>query len=220
MRIATAILACAMCSSATSAAAQTPSPQFGVKLGPTFSNVNIDPADPDADTGTRWGIGGGGFVVLPLTPRISLQFEGLFTPKGSTVEAAEGSDFEGAEVHLALDYLEFPVLLRIDGGRSAERSFHAFAGPSLAYNTSARTEVVVDGEFFDNGVSDNIRDDIKLFDFSLVVGAGLDIGRYFVIDARYSWGLTNVNDASDDDTVIKNRAFTILAGVRLGRRNP
>ena len=217
MKIAIALAVFAICS-ATTASAQTTGPQFGVKLGPTFSTVSLDPEDPDADNSMRWGIGGGGFLVLPLSPRLSMQFEGLFTPKGSKIAPEEGTEFEGIEAHLALDYLEFPVLLRLDAARSAQRSFHVFAGPSLSYNTSARTELVADGELFDNGISDNIRDEVNLFDFGLVVGAGMDVGRYLVVDARYSWGLRNVNDSPDDDTVIKNRAFTVLAGIRFGRR--
>jgi hypothetical protein len=218
VRLVATALAMIVIGAVTNVAAQTPGPQFGLKLGPTFSNLSIDPEDPDATTGMRWGIGGGGFLVLPMTPRISLQIEGLFAPKGSQTEGEEGTEFEGLEGHLALDYLEFPVLLRIDGPRTGRQSFHAFAGPSLAYNTSARNELVVQGELFDNGVSDNIRDQINYFELGLVVGAGVEFGRYFIADARYTWGLTNVNDVDDDDTVVKNRAFTVSAGIRFGRR--
>jgi hypothetical protein len=218
VRIAVAVLVLLTVCHATNVSAQTTGPQFGLKLGPTFSNLSIDPEDPDADTGMRWGIGGGGFVTMPLKPRLSLQFEALFAPKGSKTTGEAGTEFEGLEGQLALDYLEFPVLLRLDGPRGGRQAFHAFAGPSLGYNTSARNELVVQGEQFDNGISDNIRDQINYFDVSLVVGAGMEFGRYFVADARYTWGLTNVNDLDDDETVIKNRAFTILAGIRFGRR--
>jgi hypothetical protein len=189
-----------------------------VKLGPTFANVSVDPDDPEEHTGTRWGIGGGGFAVVPLNPRIAVQIEALFTPKGASSEGAVGTEFEGFESKLALDYLEFPVLLRLEGPRSTSGGFHVFGGGSLGFNTSARSELTIDGELFDNGVSDNIRDQINAFEFSVVVGAGMDLGRYLVVDARYSLGLTNVNDIEDDDTTVKNRAFTILAGVRFGRR--
>jgi hypothetical protein len=218
VKIAAAACALILFCSVTSVSAQTPGPQFGLKLGPTFSNVSVDPEDPDADTGMRWGIGGGGFVTLPLNPRMSLQFEALFTPKGSKTSGAAGTDFEGLEGQLALDYVEFPVLLRFDGSRTGRQSFNFFVGPAFGFNTSARNEIVVDGDLFDNGVSDNIGDEVSNFDIGLVIGAGMDFGRYFVADVRYSWGFVNVNDIDDDDTVIKNRAFTILAGIRFGRR--
>lgn len=217
MKIAAALALIALCS-AVNVSAQTTGPQFGVKLGPTFSNLSIDPEDPDADTGMRWGIGGGGFLVMPLNPRFSLQFEALFTPKGSQTTGQAGTEFEGLEGHIALDYLEFPMLLRVEGPRGGRQAFHVFAGPALGYNTSARNELVVQGDLFDNGVSDNIRDQIHYFELGLVVGAGIEFGRYFIADARYTWGLTNVNNVEDDDTVVKNRAFTVLAGIRFGRR--
>ena len=218
MRIAAAALVLIVLCSATNVSAQTTGPQVGVKLGPTFSNLSIDPEDPDAEMGMRWGIGGGAFLVVPLNPRFSLQFEALFTPKGSKTTGAAGTEFEGLEGQLALDYLEFPMLLRVDGPRGGRQAFHVFGGPAIAYNTSARSELVVQGELFDNGVSDNVRDQVNYFELGLVVGAGMEFGRYFIADARYAWGLTNVNDVEDDDTVIKNRAFTILAGIRFGRR--
>lgn len=218
MRIATVVLVLTMLCHVPSASAQTPGPHVGVKFGPTFANVSVDPEDPDEETGTRWGIGGGGFAVLPLNPRIAVQIEALFTPKGASSEGAAGTEFEGFESKLALDYLEFPVLIRLEGPRSPDRGFHVFGGGALGFNTSARSELTIDGELFDNGVSDNIRDEINAFEFSVVVGAGMEFGRYLVVDARYSLGLTNVNDIEDDDTTVKNRAFTILAGVRFGRR--
>jgi hypothetical protein len=202
----------------TSAYAQTPAPQFGVKLGPTISNLSVDPDDPEADIGSRWGLGGGGFAVWPLNPLFSVQIEGLFTPKGNEFTPPAGSEFGATTGRIALDYLEFPVLARIDVSRSVRSSFHLFAGPSMGFNTRARSELELDGELFDNGVSDDIGDQVNAFDLGLVVGAGIEIGRYVIVDGRYSWGLLNVSDVDDDDTVIKNRALTILAGVRFGRR--
>jgi hypothetical protein len=184
-----------------------------MKLGPTFSNLNLDVEDPNATRGTRFGIGGGGFVMLPLTPRFALQFEGLFTPKGTEFTGTAGTEFAGLDGQLALDYLEFPVLMRINGPRG-HRAFHGFVGPSLAYNLSARNEFITQGPLFDSGVSDDVRDQVSYFEMGLVFGAGVEIGPYFIADARYSWGLTNVNDLDDDDTVIKNRALTIIAGIR------
>ena len=218
MRIAAAALLFIVACSVTDVSAQTTGPEFGLKLGPSFSNLSLDVEDPTATRGTRWGIGGGGFVMLPLNPRFALQFEGLFTPKGTEFTGASGTEFAGLEGQLALDYLEFPVLMRINGPRGGQRGFHAFVGPSLGYNLSARNEFTTQGELFDSGVSDDVRDQVSYFEMGLVIGAGVEIGRYFIADARYSWGLTNVNDQDDDETVLKTRALTILAGIRFGRR--
>jgi hypothetical protein len=47
----------------------------------------------------------------------------------------------------------------------------------------------------------------------VVAGAGVNFGR-FTLDGRYTWGLTNLNSLRDDEMKIRNRVFSIMAGVR------
>ena len=37
--------------------------------------------------------------------------------------------------------------------------------------------------------------------------------RKFVIDGRYTWGLTDINDDEGDDTTVKNGAFSLTFGL-------
>ena len=54
---------------------------------------------------------------------------------------------------------------------------------------------------------------MERFDLGLVAGAGLEFGR-FVIDGRYTWGLSNINKDESEDVKIKNRVFAVMAGIR------
>jgi hypothetical protein len=48
------------------------------------------------------------------------------------------------------------------------------------------------------GFSYDISSEIARFEVGLVAGGGVDVGRYGVIDARYFWGLTDVNRNATD----------------------
>ncbi|HVL68126.1 MAG TPA: porin family protein [Vicinamibacterales bacterium] len=190
---------------AVDAAAQTR--QVGAKIGPTFATLAFDPPN-DAAYDAKWGLGGGGFVLLPVAGRLGMQFEALFTPKG--LDAPPPA--EGTKSTLMLDYLEFPVLVRVTAPPAGFGSLFLFGGPSLGFNTAAKYEIATTGSTITSGVTDDIREDVRVFELGMVAGAGLDIARHVVVDVRYFWGLTNVLDEEGERW--KNRGLTILAGVR------
>lgn len=176
----------------------------GIKAGINFSNVEFDGDGVDVNFDSRKGLIGGAFVVLPVSGAFGVQIEGLYSQKGATIEE------DGGEGRIELDYIEIPVLARFSSAPGANAtSFHVFAGPSFGFNIRARTEAELDGE----SESQDISDDVKGFDLGLVVGAGVELGRV-VIDGRYTWGFTNINEDLQDDVKVHNRAFAIMAGIR------
>ena len=56
-------------------------------------------------------------------------------------------------------------------------------------------------------------DEVKSTDVGVVGGVAYHIGR-LVIDGRYSWGLTDIDDETEDTIHVKNRSFSVLAGWR------
>jgi hypothetical protein len=184
--------------------------QIGAKAGPSFSTVVFDPDEGDEDYDRRIAAAGGGFVVLPFTRRVAFQLEALFNPKGAKLyDAAE--DLTGS---VLLRYFEIPTLIRINGPRRASRAFHFFAGPYSAFRISATREISFSGSGITAGEKTDMSDEVERFEFGLLGGAGVDIGKYAVIDGRYSHALTNLNTDAGDGVRIKNRMFTIMAGVR------
>ena len=194
------------CGVATAGAQQR---QFGGKIGPTIASVDDEAAGEESGYGRRTSLGGGGFVVLPLSGRFAAQIEALFTPKGAKLQSGQ----EGVTMTLLLDYFELPLLLRMTATRSATRSFYVFGGPSLGVRTNAKQEVATSGGAFRSGTTDDIGAEVKRLELGLIAGGGVDLGRNAVIDARYFWGLTDVNSDSTGGR-IRNRALTILAGLR------
>jgi Outer membrane protein beta-barrel domain len=199
MRIYSFVLCTFLCTAGTAMAQPA---VFGVKAGINLATVTFDP-EPDEDVlDRRTGFVGGLFVVVPASDRLGFQGEVLFSQKGASEDGGAGD--------LALDYLEVPLLLRVGTASPLETSFHAFAGPSIGLRLRAR----VTAETFDGETEDeDIADDVKGFDFGVVAGAGVNFGR-FTLDGRYTWGLNNLNSLEDDEMKLRNRVFSIMAGVR------
>ena len=183
--------------------------EFGGKIGPTIATVISDSADQEGVYHRKTSLGGGGFVVLPLTGRLAVQIEALFTPKGGNLPSEQ--DFSSS---LLLDYVEVPLLGRITAARSSSRALHVFGGPSAGFRINAKFKVVSSGTVGSSGFTDDISSEIERFELGMVAGGGLDAGRHLVIDARYFWGLTNVNRDASEGNGVRNRGLTILAGLR------
>jgi Outer membrane protein beta-barrel domain len=208
MRFAVSVVFLAVVLLASPAAAQQR--QFGIKAGPSWVAVDVDDVDDEEINYKRRVVGVfGGFVVLPLNDRVAAQIELLWSPKGGKL-----ADIEGAALKLKLGYAEVPVLARVAVTRSASGSFFIFGGVAPAFRTSAQFETSFTGGGMTSGDSIDIGADFDRFDVGIVIGAGMDIGQWIVVDGRYSWGLVDVNRNPEITASIKNRALTFMGGVR------
>ena len=191
------------------ARAQAQQRQFGGKVGPTIATLLDKVSDQNEGYDHRVSLGGGGFVVLPLGGRTAVQIEALFTPKGGKL--LQETDVTAT---LILDYIEVPLLGRVTAIRSSSVSVHVFGGPSAGVRINAKQQVAYTGAVIRSGFSDDISSEIARFELGLVAGGGVDVGRYGVIDARYFWGVTDVNRDASEGNRVRNRGLTILAGLR------
>jgi len=183
--------------------------RLGGKVGVTASDALFESAEDDPGYGNRVFVSGGGFFVQPVTGPFALQFEALFMAKGGEITDTSTQ----TTYTLMLDYLEIPVLARIGVGRWSSHSVYFFAGPAPAVRINAKFRTAA-GRPVRSGVNEDISPDVHLFDLSLTAGGGVDIGRHAVVDARYSWGLTDLNKDATDGHGVRNRAFTVMAGFR------
>ena len=184
--------------------------QVGLKLGVNVSSLVFEGDEVEAYNDRRLGFLGGGFTVLPVGGPLAVQIEALFSQKGAKLEIEE----QNLEAALELDYLDVPVMLRFQGPASGSTRLHIFGGPAIGYRMGARRKLSDGSSEFTQGVVENIEDEIERFDLGIVAGAGVDIGRRIVVDARYSWGIRAINKDTSDGVEIKNRVFSIMGGVR------
>jgi hypothetical protein len=182
--------------------------QFGAKVGPSFTGIVLA-EDDGQDYHPRIAASGGGFIALPLTPRVSLQLEAMSSPKGARLDEAG----TGITQTLMLRYFEVPALVRVRGPILGVGMPYFLAGPYFGIRTSAKAQLSFVVNSIKSGSRDNADALIERFEGGLIVGAGLDISRHLMVEGRYSHGLTNANRVADAPRFI-NRGLSFTTGVR------
>lgn len=168
---------------------------FGIKAGVNFANLSFDPDDEES-VESRTGLVVGALVLVPVNPRFAFQPEFLYSQQGATQDEGDGK--------IKLDYFNIPLLANINLTSGTENSFSLIVGPQLGFRTSAKAEF--------EGEEEDFKDETESFDFGMVLGVAGTM-KNFLIDARYTWGLSNINKIESDAQKVKNRVFTISAGI-------
>jgi hypothetical protein len=176
--------------------------QFGLKLGGNMAKpTGADAQDPEATVKSRIGFTAGVFLAFNFGRVVTIQSEVLYTMKGATYTALDDSYTD----KLYGDYIEIPLLLKLKIPTPGIQPF-VFAGPSVGFKLSEKVEedgVPLGEKFFKNN------------DYGAIFGAGLNLGRSFMIDVRYSLGLQKVLAWTDGDTEFdyKNGVWSATIGI-------
>jgi hypothetical protein len=86
-------------------------------------------------------------------------------------------------------------------------SFNLELGPQIGFLVSAKEK--------SGGNTTDMKDATKSTDFSLVLGAGYGIGSSVVLDARYNFGLTQLQkDLGSGESASKNSVFQFSVGYK------
>lgn len=200
-----AAAAMTMCAVAMVAMASAPSAQglgYGVKAGVTLADLHEDDNGETTPFDFRVGPVIGAFVTWPLGSRVELQPEVLFTQKGAKFEQG------GATLTQKLDYVDVPVTVsyRLFGGSG--RNVAVFAGPSFGIRVRAKSSASVSGGAT---IEDDVSEQVKQTDLAVVGGLAYHRGR-LVVDGRYSWGVSDIDEDTTDNIKIMNRGISFLAG--------
>ena len=115
-------------------------------------------------------------------------------------ENRKNSATELSAQDIRIDYLQVPVLLRLNAGTDAF-AFYGIAGPAVSLKLGDEVQGVTLDDGFEGA------------DVGLVFGGGVEITR-IIIEGRYEKGFRRINDNFFDTTEIKSQSFTILFGVR------
>ncbi len=163
--------------------------RFGIRAGVTISKQNFDGGSLNEDVTSKFGLDLGILYTLPIGSGLfNLQPELHWMQKGSTI-----ADVNGDDISQTFNYLELPVLVRLNFGGSAK--VFVLAGPSIGYLIGVDSDI------------DNAKDLYEDIDYSMNIGAGIGLG-VFEIDVRYMWGLSDIADATHpSDAAIKNSSF-------------
>jgi Outer membrane protein beta-barrel domain len=167
--------------------------RFGIRGGGIVSKSDYESnatEDPEFKLGADLAILcsipiGGGF--FNLQPELHWMQKGFKTQDATT----------GAEYTSTLEYIELPLLARVNFGGSIR--LFAFAGPSAGF--------LIGGTWEDENGEQDATDVLEGTEFSGHIGLGAGIGT-FEVDIRYMAGLSDIS-ASESLGDVKNSSFGI-----------
>jgi len=176
---------------------------YGLRVGPTFSNVSSDSPDLDGG-GTQTGLNVGAVIGFGLSRHLPLYLEtGLsYTEKGGKKETANG------KMTYDLNYLELPVVLKYVCPVTRTVSIQPYLGGYVACGVGGKIKNYGSREAYSSFGSSH--DQFKSFDGGLKVGAGVQVDMFYA-DLNYDLGLANIGHDSFDST--HNGALTLNVGV-------
>lgn len=157
----------------------------------------------------RLEFGVGAFANFPLSNSFSIQTQPMYLRRGGDIAIHGFTEI----ISVYADYIEIPVFARYTFGSSTVRPY-LFAGPSLGFLLNAKQVAS-----FIPQSQENVKQDTKSTDFSLVGGGGLkfNVGTpSLYVQAMYLHGTKNIdNDASTGDytETIRSRGIAVMFGV-------
>jgi hypothetical protein len=182
---------------------------LGFKGGTNIANLSVDPDNFSAQgitKSTRLALIFGVVAELGVGGPVYIVLEPSYAQKGAKLEGQGGKlTFEG-------NYVTIPLLVKAKFGPASVKPY-IFAGPNIGLLLSANQVLEIQGQTQET----DIKESLTSTDFAVDPGGGAEfkIAKPVAItaDARYSLGLSSINNDSNDDTKIKTTGIQILVGV-------
>ncbi len=173
---------------------------FGAKIGANMTKIN----GQSFSDAYRLSYQVGFYGEIDFTKGIGIQPELLFSQSTSSVDTnGFKSVYQDAASNLLkkdvkLNYLNIPVLLRLNAGRF------------LTFNVGPQFSILMNNN---QNLLANSKDAFKKGDFSAVLGAQINVSKLRIY-GRYNIGLANISDA-DNANKWKNQQLQIGVGFTL-----
>ncbi|MCX8159426.1 MAG: PorT family protein [Candidatus Saccharicenans sp.] len=189
---------------------------FGVKGGLNNSKIVFSPALDMPSQKYLQGYCFGAFLSLNFGP-IGIQPEVLYSRRGMEaqilLDPADPASL--AQARIMLDYIEIPLLVRLNIIPAGPVKLYILGGPSYGFLQKAKARMTLMG----TTEEEDIKSDFKSNALAAVGGLGLDIKIPLLfkvtVDARYHYGLGNI--LSENSTVptdkARNTGFSVLLGI-------
>ena len=179
--------------------------EFGLRFLPTFSKFDMNTSDGNTVKGeVSLGYGFGAFVGYNFNPHIGIQAEIMYTSISQKYKE------ENVERRVNLRYLNVPLLLSLNTGKTRTVNLNAVAGPQIGFNVGADVSSSGDG---DGTASSSAVISVKKGDLGFAYGAGVDFGlnadKTFRLGVGFRgvYGFLDISDTSKSDS---NDSFYIL----------
>ncbi|CAL2095779.1 porin family protein [Tenacibaculum sp. 190524A02b] len=169
---------------------------FGVKAGmnlANFSSTNIE-----SNLSSRVTFHVGGVVEIPLTDKLSIQPELLYSEQGVI------NKVEKINVTAKYNYLNVPIMAKyyiVD-------NFSLEVGPQIGFLLSAKAEFEENGRILEKI---DAKKSLESTDFGVNFGLGYKLKNGLNFGARYNLGLTNIS-VDIEDAGIKHGVLQVSIG--------
>ena len=182
---------------------------LGIKGGLNFSTFYGSSVGGDVDNRVAMILDG--FATRKFGNRLALQLEAALSTKGAkttfrNVPEANGGD---VTVNVKINYFEIPLLAVISFPKG-QSAFQIIGGVSAAFKISSNVDVSAGGVtvpgYFDKA---------KSTDYNAIIGVGGEWNQYsynFLLEARWTIGLTSIDDSAADLDV-KNSVISLMIGL-------
>lgn len=180
---------------------------LGVLGGLNLAKINVDPPMEEIELSNRIGIGIGVVLDTSISKNFKLRVEPMYLQKGVEFETDEAPG--GVNYQFKSAYLEIPVMIKYTFDAKKIKPY-LIAGPTIGFCLSAKKNISWDSQHRDI----DIKEGTESVDIGLGFGAGLNVpigSNSIFLEARYVFGLTNVNEEPTDPEV-KNKGIQIFAG--------
>ena len=128
-----------------------------------------------------------------FSPQFGIQPELMYIMKGTKADIGDAK--------LKFDYIEMPILLKFAIPTEGNIKPNLFAGPAIGFLLSAKAD------------DEDVKDYLKSINMCVAFGGGVGIqmeSMMVTFDARYTLGVTNINDEGEGD--LKTRDLTFMLG--------
>lgn len=204
---------------------------FGAKAGYALSQMNSDDEDDmefegiGVDKKSKSGFYVGGFVEHKLTDKFALQGELQYAELGGRYQGKLQES--GYHATLNMDFKINQILVPISAKYYPTANFSLSAGPYLGFVVSNKfeakfkdsnlpKEVIAEANAelseYNEMFSDSFDESLQKVTFGLHVGAEYTIYKGLLIDARYNFGLSNLE--KDTNTSTKMSFFQVGLGYK------
>jgi len=166
------------------------------------------------NTNVRPGLNVGVLAEINFTENFAIQPEVVYSQQGTELEVKywTGNIVGAKETYTSkTDYINIPIAAKyyIFEGLSIQ------AGPQIGFLVSAKEKAEYSG--FEGRPNEEIdaKDAYKKVDFSILGGIGYDLPLGIFVQARYTYGLTNINDDREtSDVELSNNVISFSLGYK------
>ena len=178
--------------------------EFGVRFMPTVSSFDMKSNEGGTIEGeATWGYGVGGLLGLNLSEHVGVQVEVIYNSLSQQYQES------GVDYRVNLNYVNIPLLISLNTGKTKPVNFNIVAGPQLGISVGSDVKTSGgDGVYTTSAILS-----LKKGDVGVAYGAGLDFGVNKAKTIRLGIGFRGVYglvDISDNSETTTTDSFYIL----------